>query len=112
LKYLGLGGCKWISKEVMEKLNPKISVSKPSAKIEYPDYSDDRWSNSHLPLPIPIYTGTLLDETDIISAFSNCIREIGGIILIRHGLQIILFSSGEWVIIYRVIFSVIIYIIK
>ena len=63
----------------MEKLDPKISVSKPSAKIEYPDYSDDIWSNSHLPLPIPIYTGTLLDETDIISAFSNCIREIGGI---------------------------------
>jgi hypothetical protein len=67
-----LEGCKGISEEVMKKLNPKI-------KIEYPDYSDDIWSNSHLPLPIPIYTGTLLDETDIISAFSNCIREIGGI---------------------------------
>ncbi|CAG8798924.1 550_t:CDS:1 [Dentiscutata erythropus] len=46
LKYLSLEKCVGISEEVMKKLNPKISVSKPSAKIEYPDYSDDIWSNS------------------------------------------------------------------
>ncbi|CAH1769450.1 4079_t:CDS:2 [Entrophospora sp. SA101] len=72
LKYLSLEGCKGISEEVMKKLNPKI-------KIEYPDYSDEKWSDSDLPLPIPMFTGTLLDETDLISALSNCIREIGGI---------------------------------
>ena len=43
LKYLSLKGCKRISEEVIKKLNPKI-------KIEYPDYSNDKWSNSHLPL--------------------------------------------------------------
>ncbi|CAG8789116.1 37323_t:CDS:1, partial [Gigaspora margarita] len=72
LKYLSLKGCKEISEEVMKKLNPKI-------KIEYPDYSDEKWPNSDLPLPIPMFTGTLLDETDLISSLSNCIREIGGI---------------------------------
>ncbi|RHZ51149.1 hypothetical protein Glove_482g88 [Diversispora epigaea] len=41
LKYLSLERCKGISEEVMKKLNPKISVSKPLAKIEYPNYSDD-----------------------------------------------------------------------
>src|SRR6185295_18577083 len=46
LKYLGLEGCEGISKEVMKKLNPKI-------KIEYPDYSDDEFSDSDLPPLIP-----------------------------------------------------------
>ncbi|CAH1766248.1 8195_t:CDS:1 [Entrophospora sp. SA101] len=72
LKYLSLEGCKGINKEVIKKFNSKI-------KIEYPDYSDKKWSDSDLPLPIPMFTGTLLDETDLISALSNCIREIGGI---------------------------------
>src|SRR5205823_11980450 len=70
LKYLSLKVCKGISEEVMKKLNPKI-------KIEYPNYSDKKWSDSDL--PIPMFTGTLLDETDLISALSNCIGEIGGI---------------------------------
>ncbi len=72
LKYLSLGGCKGISKEVMKKFNPKI-------KIEYPDYSDDKWSSSHPPLHILLFAGPSLDRTDFISAFSNYIREIGGI---------------------------------
>jgi len=56
----------------MKKFNPKI-------KIEYPDYSDDKWSGSHSPLHIPLFRGSSLDRTDLISAISNCIREIGGI---------------------------------
>src|SRR6185369_2486247 len=70
LKYLSLEECKEISEEVIKKLNPKI-------KIEYPNYSDKKWSDSDL--SIPMFTGTLLDETDLISAFSNCIGEIGRI---------------------------------
>ncbi|RHZ81853.1 hypothetical protein Glove_117g526 [Diversispora epigaea] len=42
LKYLSLEGCRGISEEVMKKLNPKI-------KIEYPDYSDNEFSDSDLP---------------------------------------------------------------
>ena len=56
----------------MKTLNPKI-------KIEYPNYLDEKLSDSDLPLPIPMFTGTLLDGTNHISALSNCIREIGGI---------------------------------
>ena len=56
----------------MKKLNPKI-------KIEYPDYPDDKWSSSHPHLHIPMFTGTLLDGTDLISSINNCIREIDGI---------------------------------
>ncbi|CAG8509924.1 3601_t:CDS:2 [Dentiscutata erythropus] len=65
-------GCKGISEEVMKTFNPKI-------KIEYPNYSDEKWSDSDLPLPIPMFTGTLLNETNLISALSNCIRNIGRI---------------------------------
>ena len=72
LKYLSLKGCRRISNEVMKKLNSKI-------KIEHPEYSDDEFSDSDLPPLIPIFTGTLLDETDFISAFYDCIREMGGI---------------------------------
>src|SRR5437870_421084 len=43
MEYLRLEGCKGINKEVIKKFNPKI-------KIEYPDYSDEKWSNSDLPL--------------------------------------------------------------
>ncbi|RHZ74599.1 hypothetical protein Glove_220g7 [Diversispora epigaea] len=46
LEYLSLDGCIGISEEVMKKLNPKI-------KIEYPDYSDDEFSDSDLPPLIP-----------------------------------------------------------
>ncbi|RHZ84700.1 hypothetical protein Glove_78g97 [Diversispora epigaea] len=46
LKYLSLEGFRGISEEVMKKLNPKI-------KIEYPDYSDDEFSDSDLPPLIP-----------------------------------------------------------
>ncbi|RHZ78045.1 hypothetical protein Glove_168g86 [Diversispora epigaea] len=70
LKYLSLERCKGISEEVMKKLNPKISVSKPLVKIEHPDYSDDEWSN--LPPLIP-------DETDFISAFGDYIRVSSGL---------------------------------
>jgi len=72
LKYLSLKGCRRISNEVIKKLNSKI-------KIEHPEYSDDEFSDSDLPPLIPMFTGTLLDETDFISAFINCIREMGGI---------------------------------
>ncbi|RHZ85707.1 hypothetical protein Glove_62g14 [Diversispora epigaea] len=65
LKYLSLEGCEGISKEVMKKLNPKI-------KIEYPDYSDDEFSDSDLPPLIP-------DETDFISAFGDYIRVSSGL---------------------------------
>ncbi|CAG8559812.1 42295_t:CDS:2, partial [Gigaspora margarita] len=67
LKYLSLKGCRRISKEVMKKFNPKI-------KIEYPDYSDDKWSSSNLPLPIPIFISTLLDETDFTSIFKTLVE--------------------------------------
>ncbi|RHZ54558.1 hypothetical protein Glove_426g33 [Diversispora epigaea] len=70
LKYLSLERCKGISEEVMKKLNPKISVSKPLVKIEHPDYSDDEWSD--LPPLIP-------DETDFISAFGDYIRVSSGL---------------------------------
>ncbi|CAH1769871.1 2661_t:CDS:1, partial [Entrophospora sp. SA101] len=53
LKYLSLEGCNGISEEVMKKLNSKISVSKPSAKIKHPDYSDDEFSDSDLPPLVP-----------------------------------------------------------
>ncbi|CAG8821755.1 18824_t:CDS:1, partial [Dentiscutata erythropus] len=54
LKYLSLERCVGISEEVMKKLNSKISVSKLSAKIEYPDTdSDDKFSDSDLPPLIP-----------------------------------------------------------
>jgi len=59
-----LKGCKRISEEVIKKLNPKI-------KIEYPDYSDEKWSDP----PMLIFRGPSLDRTDLISMF----REIGGI---------------------------------
>ncbi|RHZ73747.1 hypothetical protein Glove_229g126 [Diversispora epigaea] len=94
LKYLGLEGCEGISKEVMKKLNLKI-------KIEHPDYSDDKFSDSDLPPLIPdplratqriIFTGRpnklvstrsfrdyylsyTSDGTDLISAISNYLRE-------------------------------------
>ncbi|RHZ76346.1 hypothetical protein Glove_198g81 [Diversispora epigaea] len=64
LEYLGLKGCKGISKEVLKNLNPKI-------KIEYPDYSNDEFSDSDLPPLISIDT---LDETYFISAFGDYIR--------------------------------------
>ncbi|CAH1770730.1 14439_t:CDS:2, partial [Entrophospora sp. SA101] len=64
LKYLSLKGCKGVSEEVMKKLNSKI-------KIEYPNYSDGKWSDSDLPLPIPMFTDTLLDEIDFISTFKG-----------------------------------------
>ncbi|RHZ87264.1 hypothetical protein Glove_38g72 [Diversispora epigaea] len=51
----------------MKKLNPKISVSKPSAKIEYPDYSDDIWSNSHSRSHIPVFASPSID-TKIVKA--------------------------------------------
>ncbi|CAG8817546.1 45020_t:CDS:2, partial [Gigaspora margarita] len=64
LKYLSLKGCKGISKEVIKKLNPKI-------KIEYPDYSDEKWSDP----PILIFRGPSLDRTNLISTINNYIRE-------------------------------------
>nr|CAG8446639.1 4440_t:CDS:2 [Entrophospora candida] len=62
----------------LEELVERLSGIENVRKIQ-----NDIWSNSHPPLPIPIYTGTLLDETDIISAFSNCIREIEGKIPVK-----------------------------
>ncbi|CAG8545058.1 4863_t:CDS:2 [Cetraspora pellucida] len=64
LEYLSLKRCRRISNEVLKKLNPKI-------KIERPDYSDDEFSDSDLPPLIPIFT----DETDLISAIVNYLRE-------------------------------------
>ena len=69
----------------MKKLNSKI-------KIEHPDYSDDEFSDSDLPPLIPIFTGGqngiaitrsfrdyslshTSDETDLISAVINYLRE-------------------------------------
>ncbi|CAG8788300.1 8953_t:CDS:2, partial [Dentiscutata erythropus] len=85
LKYLSLKGCRRISNEVLKKLNPKI-------KIEHPDYSDDEFFDSDLPSLIPIFTGRqngiaitrsfrdyylshTSDETDLISAIVNYLRE-------------------------------------
>ncbi|CAG8814688.1 5260_t:CDS:2, partial [Dentiscutata erythropus] len=85
LKYLSLKGCRRISNEVLKNLNPKI-------KIEHPDYSDDEFSDSGLPPLILIFTSKqnriaitrsfrdyylshTLDETDLISAIVNYLRE-------------------------------------
>ncbi|CAG8801792.1 6304_t:CDS:2, partial [Racocetra persica] len=85
LKYLSLKGCRRISNEVLKKLNPKI-------KIEHPDYSDVEFSDSDLPSLIPIFTSRqngiaitrsfrdyylshISDETDLISAIVNYLRE-------------------------------------
>ncbi|RHZ63150.1 hypothetical protein Glove_332g51 [Diversispora epigaea] len=67
LKYLSLKECIRISNEVIKKLNPKI-------KIEYPDYSDDEFSDSDLsplipdPLRNEIVLTNTLNITDLISA--------------------------------------------
>ncbi|CAG8590120.1 1542_t:CDS:2, partial [Scutellospora calospora] len=85
LKYLSLKRCRRISNKVLKKLNPKI-------KIECPDYSDDEFSDSDLPSLIPIFTSRqnriaitrsfrdyylsyTSDETDLISAIVNYLRE-------------------------------------
>ncbi|CAG8791044.1 24752_t:CDS:2, partial [Dentiscutata erythropus] len=85
LKYLSLKGCRRIRNEVLKNLNLKI-------KIEHPDYSDDEFSDSDLPPLIPIFTGRqngiaitrsfrdyylshTSDETDLISAIVNYLRE-------------------------------------
>jgi hypothetical protein len=64
LKYLSLKGCIGISEEVMKKLNPKISVSKPSAKIKYSNTdSDNEFSDSNLlpliPDPLRVSRGVI-----------------------------------------------------
>ena len=46
-----------------------------------PDYSDEKWSDSDQPLHIPMFTDTLLDETDFISALSE---RLAGLFLIIH----------------------------
>lgn len=66
---------------MMKKLDLKI-------KIEYPDYSDDEFSNSDLPPLISIFTGeqneivltNILDETTFISVFRNYIKLLSGLI--------------------------------
>ncbi|CAG8624785.1 14460_t:CDS:1 [Cetraspora pellucida] len=85
LKYLSLKGCRRISNEVLKKLNSKI-------KIECSDYSDNEFSDSNLPLLIPIFTDRqnkiaitrsfrdyylshTSDETDLISAIVNYLRK-------------------------------------
>ena len=102
LKYLSLEGCKGISEEVIKKLNSKIKIKHPVYSDDefsdsdlpplIPDYSDDEFPVSDLPPLIPIFTGRrngiaitrtfrdyylshISDETDLISAIINHLRE-------------------------------------
>ena len=88
LEYLSLEGCKGISEEVMKKLNPKI-------KIEYPSFLSS--SKEDIRMSLASREGGM---KQILFLHSVIVSErlAGLFLIIHHGLQIILFSSGEWVI--------------
>ncbi|CAJ0893097.1 2368_t:CDS:2 [Entrophospora sp. SA101] len=90
LKYLDLDSCeKNVSKKVVKRLNPNINIENYDSSYEQSDSEsdsdtsdpdDDNEQNlEELPSPIPIFAGSSLDRTNLISALSNYIREIGGI---------------------------------
>ncbi|PKC53799.1 RNI-like protein [Rhizophagus irregularis] len=84
LKFLDLEGCRNISKEAMDQLNPNIHIENFDE-----DYCSDSESSSsetesedevayNNDVPPPIITGTAETPNDFITAFNDYLRQVGG----------------------------------